>query len=198
MGVESLDGFCASTVTLLWLPNYMLPERPKCHLSKQSCALNTKLTRLPTVSVLRGDSKVSGTVVFEQESESAPTTVTWDITGNDPNAKRGFHIHTFGDNTNGCTSAGPHFNPHNKTHGAPSDETRHVGDLGNVETDAQGNAKGSVTDSLIKLIGPHSVIGRTVVIHAGTDDLGKGDSEESLKTGNAGPRPACGVIGISN
>ncbi|CEI60928.1 unnamed protein product [Fusarium venenatum] len=167
-------------------------------LSKQSCALNTKLTYFPTVSVLRGDSKVSGTVVFEQESESAPTTITWDITGNDPNAKRGFHIHTFGDNTNGCTSAGPHFNPHNKTHGAPSDETRHVGDLGNVETDAQGNAKGSVTDSLIKLIGPHSVIGRTVVVHAGTDDLGKGDSEESLKTGNAGPRPACGVIGISN
>jgi hypothetical protein len=50
-------------------------------------------------------------------------------------------------------------NPHNKTHGAPSDETRHVGDLGNLETDGQGNAKGSVTDSLIKLIGPHSIIG---------------------------------------
>ncbi|KAM0077696.1 Superoxide dismutase [Cu-Zn] [Fusarium odoratissimum] len=146
------------------------------------------------VSVLRGDSKVSGTVIFEQESESAPTTITWDITGNDPNAKRGFHIHTFGDNTNGCTSAGPHFNPHNKTHGAPSDETRHVGDLGNLETDGQGNAKGSVTDSLIKLIGPHSIIGRTVVVHAGTDDLGKGDNEESLKTGNAGPRPACGML----
>ncbi|TQS33552.1 hypothetical protein Golomagni_06099 [Golovinomyces magnicellulatus] len=144
------------------------------------------------VTVLRGDSKVSGTVVFEQESESAPTTITWDISGQDANAKRGFHIHTFGDNTNGCTSAGPHFNPHNKTHGAPADEARHVGDLGNIETDAQGNAKGSVKDSLVKLIGPHSIIGRTVVVHAGTDDLGKGDNEESLKTGNAGPRPACG------
>merc|ERR1711964_281051 len=109
------------------------------------------------------DSKVAGTVTFEQADENSPTTITWDITGNDANAKRGFHIHTYGDNTNGCTSAGPHFNPHNKTHGAPSDEARHVGDLGNIDTDGQG----------------------------------KGDNEESLKTGNAGPRPACGVIGIS-
>jgi Cu-Zn family superoxide dismutase len=61
-----------------------------------------------SVAVLRGDSKVSGTVTFEQASEGAPTTVTYDITGNDANAKRGFHVHTFGDNTNGCTSAGPH------------------------------------------------------------------------------------------
>jgi Cu-Zn family superoxide dismutase len=132
------------------------------------------------VAVLRGDSKVSGTVTFEQASESEPTTITWDLTGHDANAKRGFHIHTFGDNTNGCTSAGPHFNPHGKTHGSPSDENRHVGDLGNIETDAQGNAKGSVTDNLIKLIGPHSVVGRTVVTHAGTDDLGKGSSIKKL------------------
>lgn len=50
-------------------------------------------------------------------------------------------------------------NPHSKTHGAPSDETRHVGDLGNYKTDAQGNANSSITDKYIKLIGPESVIG---------------------------------------
>ncbi|KLU83397.1 superoxide dismutase [Magnaporthiopsis poae ATCC 64411] len=152
------------------------------------------------VAVLRPDPnatiQVSGSVTFEQESESAPTKVTWNFSGNDPNAKRAFHIHTFGDNTNGCTSAGPHFNPHNKEHGAPSDENRHVGDLGNFDTDAQGNSSGTVEDKLIKLIGPESVIGRTVVVHAGTDDLGQGGHAESKKTGNAGGRPACGVIGI--
>ncbi|KAK9370725.1 superoxide dismutase [Lipomyces kononenkoae] len=149
------------------------------------------------VAVLRGDSTVGGTVVFEQTAEGVPTTITWDIKGNDPNALRGFHVHEFGDNTNGCTSAGAHFNPFGKTHGSPTDDVRHVGDLGNVTTDAQGNAKGSTSDSLITLIGPQSILGRTIVIHGGTDDLGKGGHPDSLKTGNAGPRPACGVIGIS-
>lgn len=148
------------------------------------------------VCVVRGDAKISGTVTFEQASESDPTTISWDITGHDANAQRGMHIHTFGDNTNGCTSAGPHcksafdvrayssgslgspvlrsqtrpltrsiiVNPHNKTHGAPSDETRHVGDLGNIETDAQGNSKGSVQDKHVKLIGPESVIGVCPII----------------------------------
>ncbi|KAJ5104576.1 RNA-induced silencing complex nuclease component Tudor-SN [Penicillium alfredii] len=144
------------------------------------------------VAVLRGDAKVAGTVTFEQAEESGPTTISWNISGNDSNAERAFHVHQFGDNTNGCTSAGPHFNPFSKTHGAPTDSERHVGDLGNFKTDAEGNATGSVQDKLVKLIGAESVLGRTLVVHAGTDDLGRGGNEESKKTGNAGARPACG------
>ena len=104
---------------------------------------------------------------------------------------------TAGGITPRCTDACGAVNPHSKEHGAPSDSNRHVGDLGNFETDGQGNAKGSVSDKFVKLIGPESVLGRTVVVHAGTDDLGQGGNEESKKTGNAGARPACGVIGIA-
>lgn len=162
--------------------------------------ITSKLLQTSTnfaVAVLRGDQSVSGIVTFEQVAESDPTTITWEITGNSPNALRGFHIHTFGDNTNGCTSAGPHFNPFSKEHGAPEDDNRHIGDLGNITTDSNGVAKGAKQDTLVKLLGANSVLGRSVVVHDGTDDLGKGGHADSLKTGNAGGRPACGVIGLS-
>jgi len=109
----------------------------------------------------------------------------------------GFHIHEFGDNTNGCISAGAHFNPHDKVHGAPEDEIRHVGDLGNVEAGVNGVAKVNITDKLLTLSGPLSIIGRSVVVHADPDDLGKGGHELSKTTGNAGGRSACGVIGVA-
>ncbi|KAJ2771516.1 Superoxide dismutase [Cu-Zn] [Coemansia nantahalensis] len=148
------------------------------------------------VAVLKGDGNVSGVVNLVQENESSPIVISGTIAGLVP-GQHGFHIHQFGDNTNGCTSAGPHFNPQNKTHGAPTDENRHAGDLGNVTADSNGTVTLGLTDSQVSLFGVHSVIGRTVVIHADEDDLGKGGHELSATTGNAGGRLACGVIGIA-
>lgn len=112
--------------------------------------------------------------------------------------KHGFHVHEFGDNTNGCMSAGPHFNPNKKEHGAPDAAIRHVGDLGNIVADESGKAKVNINDSLISLTGPNSILGRTVVVHADVDDLGLGGHELSKTTGNAGGRIGCGVIGFSS
>ena len=66
-------------------------------------------------------------------------------------------------------SAGPHFNPHGKTHGGPGDEVRHVGDLGNVTAGDDGVAKVELSDTLVTLSGPLSVIGRTLVVSSGTE-----------------------------
>lgn len=148
------------------------------------------------VVVLKGDSPVTGTITFEQSSADGPVKVSGEIKNLDPSSQRGFHIHSLGDLSNGCLSTGSHFNPYDKPHGAPSDSVRHVGDLGNIESDEYGTATVALKDSFISLNGPLSIVGRAVVVHAGIDDLGKGNNEESLKTGNAGGRAACGVIGL--
>ncbi|XP_035216962.1 superoxide dismutase [Cu-Zn]-like, partial [Stegodyphus dumicola] len=71
---------------------------------------------------------------------------------------------------------------------------RHVGDLGNIECDANGVTNILFTDHVASLKGPHSIIGKSIVIHSDIDDLGQGGNPESLKTGNAGTRLACCVI----
>lgn len=48
-----------------------------------------------------------------------------------------------------------------------------MGDLGNVEAGSDGVAHFEITDNLVKIHGEHSVIGRSLVVHAGTDDLGE-------------------------
>ncbi|XP_026488529.2 superoxide dismutase [Cu-Zn] [Vanessa tameamea] len=147
------------------------------------------------VCVLNGD--ISGTVFFDQKDDSSPVVVSGEVKGLSK-GKHGFHVHEFGDNTNGCTSAGPHFNPLKQEHGAPNASVRHVGDLGNIEASTDGGVtKVNIQDSQISLAGPNSIIGRTLVVHADPDDLGVGGHELSKTTGNAGARIACGVIGLA-
>lgn len=138
----------------------------------------------------------SGEITFEQATPESPTVITYNVSGLAP-GPHGFHVHEFADFSNGCASAGPHYNPHGKTHGAPEDEVRHAGDLGNIVADESGMAAGSMTDSLIQLSGEFSVIGRSIMVHADADDLGKGGHELSPTTGNAGARLACGEIKLA-
>ena len=73
-----------------------------------------------------------------------------------------------------------------------------MGDLGNLQTDKDGCATYRFEDSVIKLRGTKAnILGRGLIIHADTDDCGMGGDEESLKTGNAGKRIACAVIGYA-
>jgi len=147
----------------------------------------------------KNDSGVRGLVTFTQSksgSSSQPVIVKASLSGLKP-GKHGFHIHSLGDLSKGCASAGGHFNPIGSPHGGPSDsfDKRHVGDLGNVTADENGNVDVTFEDSLLTLQGELSIIGRSVVVHADEDDLGQGGHPDSLTTGHAGSRIACGVIG---
>ena len=162
-------------------------------------ALSVVADEKKAICVLTGSAGVEGTVTFTQSGDG-PTKVSASFSGLTA-GKHGFHIHEFGDTTNGCMSTGPHFNPHGKKHGAPTDEERHAGDLGNVVATADG-CEWEMEDA-DPPSGPNSIVGRAVVIHELEDDLGKGDNSEigtqgktSSTTGNAAASClACGVIG---
>ncbi|KAJ6215395.1 hypothetical protein RDWZM_009895 [Blomia tropicalis] len=144
---------------------------------------------------ITGNEGVNGWITFECErGHKTSTRVRGQITGLSPGL-HGFHVHQYGDLSDQCTSLGGHFNPGKHNHGAPTDGIRHVGDLGNVMANNDGVANIDLMDNVISLKGPNSIIGRGLVVHAKTDDLGQGSTAESLKTGNAGARVGCGIIG---
>jgi len=143
------------------------------------------------------DKKIKGFVTFT-ETNSNRVLIDIQLEGLKKNALHGFHVHQSGDLSDHCESMCAHFNPFNKTHGCPGKKNRHVGDLGNLQTDNNGCAKYQMEDDVIKLRGSKSnIIGRGLIIHADPDDYGEGNAKDSLTTGNAGKRIACAVIGYS-
>jgi Cu-Zn family superoxide dismutase len=137
-----------------------------------------------------GKSPVKGVVHFTATDDGVE--IRGEITGL-KQGKHGFHIHEYGDCSSGDVKcAGGHFNPEKKKHGGPTDANRHVGDLGNITANADGKAVIRMTDKLIALSGPHSIIGRAVIIHADADDM------KTDPAGNAGARIGGGVVGIAH
>lgn len=134
-------------------------------------------------------SSASGEVRFHKVDRGVR--VSGRVEGLSPGA-HGFHVHQYGDlRSSDGTSAGGHFNPENMPHGHPDDAKRHVGDLGNIEADANGVATIDMVDDTLVLNGPHSILGRGLVVHAGEDKF-------TQPTGDAGGRVAVGVIGVAN
>mmetsp|Transcript_20450 Transcript_20450/g.72329 ORF Transcript_20450/g.72329 Transcript_20450/m.72329 type:complete len:162 (-) Transcript_20450:47-532(-) len=147
------------------------------------------------VCVIQGEG-VKGTVALSQLNEDAPVEFRGEIRGLSEGA-HAFALHEWGDVTSGGASTGKHYNPFGRTHGAPGDEDRQVGDLGNLEVGKDGVAVVNIDDRMVKLIGPFSVIGRSLVVYEFEDDYGRGGKEMSLVNGNAGSVMAAGVIGLA-
>ena len=167
---------------------------PRTRAKECSCSKIKSITEAQETTVaqceLQHSDSVKGSILLIQ-APGTPTLIKGTITGLQP-GEHGFHIHEFGDMSDGCKSMGAHYNPDGVDHGHLGDG--HVGDLGNITADENGQAKFTIRADRVELIGERSVIGRGIVVHSDEDDLGKGGDEESKKTGNAGDRLACGVI----
>lgn len=155
-----------------------MPKVPVGQIQKAICIL------YPTQG-----NNASGTIIFIKTAEGIK--VTADLQGLSK-GKHGFHIHEFGDcSSPDGTSAGGHYNPEGKQHGAPMDMMRHEGDMGNIEANDAGKAHLEYLDKMLSFEGPHSILGRSVILHKGEDDF------KTQPTGNSGARIACGVIGAA-
>ena len=166
---------------------------------------------------------LEGYILFTQQNKSCNVVVEVKLSGL-PIGIHGFHIHEknikqeyINDLKKGktvkdlCNTLGGHFNPFGTHHGSYKYATkRHAGDLiNNLEVDDSGTVNIIFVDPLISLYEEdiNCILNRSIVIHENPDDEGllglkalienrklNKVQEESLKTGNAGKRIACGNI----
>lgn len=159
----------------------------------QDAVLHATCRVEPSATLDTAQPRVSGLVLFRQLAPGARLEAYFDLEGFPAEANsssRAIHVHQFGDLSQGCESTGAHYNPLAVPH------PQHPGDFGNfaVRDGRLFKYRGNLAASLA---GPHSIVGRAVVVHAGEDDLGRGGNPASVENGNAGRRLACCVVGLS-
>ena len=173
-------------------------------------------------SIVTSGFNIKGYILFEQLSINDPVMVTVELI-NLPNGLHGFHIHEKGltdiilknidKSENICNKLGGHFNPYKTVHGSYALKTqRHAGDLINNLNVNNNKVSIKFLDNLICLFDSeiNCILNKSIVIHETEDDQGipgynalinnkttltKKESE-SLITGNAGNRIACGNINL--
>ena len=118
---------------------------------------------------------LSGTVQFYDTPEGVLVSARIDgLPSSNPTGFFAFHIHEGGS----CAAPGGHFNPAGMPH------PMHPGALPPLLS-CGGMARMSVLTNRFRI---RDILGRTVVIHSGTDDF------RSQPAGNPGEKIACGVI----
>lgn len=113
-----------------------------------------------------------------------------------PPGKHGFHIHRAGDlRMKDCSGLCEHFDKGRHSHGAgPRSKTvRHTGDLGNIQLHSTRKTMKKRYD--LPNVSVQELWGRSIIVHADEDDLGKGSHSDSHTTGHSGKRIGCAIFG---
>ena len=164
-------------------------------LALAACASDGGLESAPALSDARAEIRnAGGTVVATAAAveEVGGLRVRIEAAGLAPGVY-GVHVHTVGRcDPPGFDSAGPHWNPTARQHGAQNPQGPHLGDLPNLQagTDGAGSVEFTITGA--RLTGGSNAMldadGSAILVHAGPDDY------RTDPSGNSGARIACGVF----
>jgi Cu-Zn family superoxide dismutase len=113
----------------------------------------------------------------------------------------GFHVHAVGECVPPFTSAGGHFNPGGVGHGD------HAGDMPSLLVNDDGTGELQFETDRFSLSDLFDADGSALIVHAGRDNFANipsryhshatdtfGPDADTLATGDAGARAACGVV----
>lgn len=171
-----------ATLAILAMPAFLAAGQP----------LEAQSTPVASVELI----DVSGTGVGEAQLRQTPRSgvlLTIEVTGLSPGA-HALHVHETGRcDTPSFDSAGGHYAPAGRAHGALHPDGKHAGDLMNLQVAEDGTVR---ADRLLRDVTLRPGLANTLldrdgsalVIHGGSDDY------DSQPSGDAGDRVVCGVI----
>ncbi|RXG70506.1 Superoxide dismutase [Cu-Zn] [Armadillidium vulgare] len=174
-----------ATITAVTLAT---PTRKLVFFHHNSIPSNLYKSRAPkTAKAVLNSKTVYGLVTLRQDRPpTGPTFIAGVVKGLTP-GEHGIKIYEYGDIEADCLAVGNVYNPYN-VEPSSMPAKREIGELGIITADETGTAKFGISDSIVSLVGPRSVIGRAIVI---TSSSGKNESETVIE------RRGCGVIGYA-
>jgi Cu-Zn family superoxide dismutase len=153
--------------------------------------------RSASATLMNAEGDRIGRVWFKQSRDSVSVIAH---VGDVPPGFHGFHIHAVGRcEPPSFTSAGGHLNPEDSDHGD------HAGDLPSLLVQEDGTAYLMTVTDRFSVDDLRDADGSAVMVHSGRDNFanipdryvgpeGPGPDAESLGTGDAGSRLACGEV----
>jgi superoxide dismutase, Cu-Zn family len=136
--------------------------------------------------------RIGGSASFTEESDGV--LVVLELRGAAP-GKKAVYVHEKGDCSDiKALSLGYHFAADSNQQALPPEQAaRHLGDLGSIEVqdDGKGRLEIRVEHASLQPHNPDSMLGRSIVVHAGED------FRREQPSGAAGTAVACGVIHTS-
>jgi Cu-Zn family superoxide dismutase len=141
-----------------------------------------------TANFVGADGKEAGRATLT--ASKTGVLIELEVSGLPANRWVAFHIHESGncDAAQGYESAGGHFNPDKAEHGLLAANGPQAGDMPNQYVGQDGVLRAQVFNGMVSLDDKNAVRGRTLIIHADSDD------DRSQPAGGAGKRIACAII----